>query len=403
MERGARDAYTSLMPQLIRFARRSLPMRTALLFLVPLLAGCDSPPPLEFRIGLIGVHSGTLREASGQPGRQGADLAVERLNAGGGVIIGGRAHRVVLIERDTDNRPDAAALAARALINIDSVDVLIGPPTSTLAIAVAPVAEVSLIPMITPMASNPAVTAGRRMVVRLAFVDAVQGMVLARYAYDSLGVRRAAALHDAASPHGREVTRTFRETFEALGGSIVRVETFDVDDPRDHSPQIRRILDTRPDAILLPSFVVHDSAQIRVARAMGFGGRFLGSDAWDIRALSSREDARGSIVVANWDRHADRAASREFLAIWAARHPDEQPRATAAATFDAIMIAAEAASRAGARSGTAVADSIRNLGPWAGALAQFDFRGTGDPVRGAVILEVQRDSTPIRAIITPEQ
>lgn len=339
--------------------------------------------------------------SSGIPGRQGADLAVERLNASGGVMIGGRAHRVVLIERRTDSRPDAAALAARALINLDLVDLLIGPQTSNLAIAAAPVAEVSEVPMITPMASNPAITQGRRMVTRLAFVDAFQGEVLARFAYDSLEVRRAAALHDAGSAYGREISRLFRETFEALGGKIVLVETFDADDPSDHTPQMRRILRERPDAILLPSFVVHDSAQIRVARGLGFRGRFLGSDSWDVRTLSSREDALGSIVVANWNRHADRAASRDFLALWTAAHPTEIPRATAAATFDAILIAAEAARRAGVRGGPAVADTIRSLGRWAGALTDFDFHGTGDPRRGAVILEVQRDSMPLRAVIAP--
>lgn len=374
-----------------------LPIVLAVLF----AASCAEPGPATWRIGLIGSHTGTMAGSSGIPARQGAEIAVRRLNAAGGVMIGGRAHRVVLIERETDNRPDAAALAARALVNLDSVDVLIGPQTSNLAIAAAPVAEVSRVPMIAPMASNPAVTTGRRMVTRLAFVDAFQGEVLARYAFDSLRIRRAAALHDAGSPYGREITRLFSETFEALGGRIVRVETFDADDPRDHVPQIRRIVAERPDAVLLPSFIMHDSAQIRVARALGFRGRFLGSDAWDIRTLATREDALGSIVVANWNRHADRAASRDFLAAWDSVHPGEVPRATAAATFDAIMLAAEAARRAGVGSGPAVADSLRALGRWSGALADFEFHGTGDPRRGAVILEVQRDSMPIRAVIGP--
>ncbi|MEX2181611.1 MAG: ABC transporter substrate-binding protein [Gemmatimonadaceae bacterium] len=365
-----------------------------------LTGGCEQPAA-EFRLGLIGSYDGTMEASSGIPGRRGADLAVEQLNAAGGVLINGRRHRVVLIERRTANRPDAAAVAARALINLDSVDVLIGPQTSNLAVAAAPVAEVSEIPMITPMASNPAVTAGRRMVTRLAFVDAVQGEVLARFAFDSLGVRRAAALHDAASPYGREVTRLFRETLEALGGRLVSIETFDTDDPRDHAPQLRRILQRRPDAILLPSFIVHDSAQIGVARALGFRGRFLGTDAWELQTLSSRDDAVGSIVVANWDRRGDRAALRAFVAAWTARYPGVPPYATAAATYDAVILAAEAASRSGSRSGPALSDTLRRLGAWDGALARYDFRGTGDPIRGAVLLEVHPDSTRLRAHAEP--
>jgi len=366
-----------------------------------LFTACEPAPPAEFRVGLIGVYAGTMAGSSGIPARQGADLAVERLNAAGGVMIDGRAHRVILIERETDNRADAAAVAARALINLDSVDVVIGPQTSNLAIAAAPVAEVSQVPMITPMASNPAVTAGRRMVIRLAFLDAFQGEVLARFAYDSLHMRRAGALHDAGSAYGREITRLFRQTFESLGGEVVQVETFDADDPREHSPQLRRILADRPDAIVLPNFVVHDSAQIRVARALGFRGLFLGSDSWDISTMASREDALGSFVVANWNRLADRPASREFLTLWDAKYPNDRARATGAATYDAILMAAAAASKSGVRGGPALADTLRNLGAWSGALAEFDFRGTGDPKRGAVVLEIHRDSMRLRAVIAP--
>lgn len=378
-----------------------VPSRIPSLLALATLGACEAPPPSEFRIGLIGVYAGAEPSTSSVAASQGATIAIELLNAEGGVLIAGHRYRVVLVERTAENRSDAAAVAARALINLDSVDVVIGPQTSNLAIAAAPVAEVSEVPMLTPMASNPAVTAGRRMVVRLAFLDAFQGEVLARFAYDSLGIRRAAALHDAGSPYGREITRLFRETFEALGGRIVLVETFDADDPSEHSPQLRRILSAQPDAILLPSFVVHDSAQIRVARGLGFRGRFLGSDAWDVKTLAARDDALGSIVVANWDRHADREAARTYIKLWNERHPAEQPLATGAATYDAVLIVAEAATRAGARSGPAVADSMRNLGKWHGALAEFDFIGTGDPKRGAVVLELQRDSFPIRAQVPP--
>jgi branched-chain amino acid transport system substrate-binding protein len=348
-------------------------------------------------VGLIGVMDGPMGRSSGIPARRGARLAVDELNAAGGVVIAGVAHTVVLVERETALRPEAAALAARALINLDSVDVIVGPQTSNLAVTAGAVAEASLVPMITPMASSPLVTAGRRMVTRLAFVDAFQGEVLARFAFDSLGIRRAATLSDAASPYGREITRLFGHTFEALGGEIVRAEVFDADNPSEHRPQIRRILAARPDAILLPSFVVHDSAQIRIARELGFRGLFLGSDAWDILALSRRDDALGSIVVANWDRRASRPQLRRFIERWNAE-AEEAPRATGAAPYDAIHLLALAASRAGVRSGIALSDSLRTLGAYDGAFSDYVFEGSGDPVRGAVILEIGRDSTRLRAL-----
>ncbi|HRQ78279.1 MAG TPA: ABC transporter substrate-binding protein [Gemmatimonadaceae bacterium] len=377
--------------------RRVSPVAVALL-----LAGlaCRPAPPAEFRVGLIGVFEGTMALSSGIPARDGARLAVDELNAAGGIRIDGRAHRVVLIERETAPRPDAAAIVARGLINLDSVDVIVGPQTSALAIAAGAVAEASDVPMIAPMASNPRVTDGRRFVSRLAFRDEVQGAALAAFAYDSLGIRRAAALHEGASAYGRDITALFGATLTARGGRMVAVETFAADGPRDHSAQLRRILEARPDAILLPSFVVHDSAQIRTARALGFRGVFLGSDAWDILTLQRRDDALGSVVTANWDRRVGRSEMLRFIDAWNARH-EERPRATAAATYDAIHLLAEAATHSGARSGPALADALRRPRDVAGAFTQYRWTGTGDPIRGVVLLEIGRDSTLLRTIQDP--
>lgn len=344
---------------------------------------------------------GQMGPTSGIPAREGARLAVDEINAAGGVMIDGVAHTIELIEREVDDRPDAAALAARALINLDSVDAIIGPQISSLAIGAAPVAETSEVLMISPMASNPAVTAGRRFVFRLAFVDAFQGAVLGRFAHDSLGIRRAAVLHDAASAYGRDITRLFRETFESLGGRVVGIETFNVDDPADWRPQLRRLLSRQPDALLLPNFAQHDSAQVRQARELGFRGRFLGSDSWDVRALAVRNNATGAIVVGNWDPQSTRAPVRTFIRNWELRHP-EPARATAAATYDAVHLIALAMTRAGTKLSGPVADSLRHFGAYDAVISPLDFRGSNDPVRGAAIIEVSRDETVwIRGFIPP--
>lgn len=380
-------------------SRLYLPLAAGLL--LGALAACERAPDPELRIGLIGVFEGALSDASGVPAREGARLAVAEINADGGVRIGEQNYRVVLVEREVANRPDAAAVMARALINLDSVDILIGPQSSSLATAAAAVAEASEVLMIAPMASSPSVTAGRRFVFRLSFLDAFQGEVLARFAYDSLQVRRAGVLYDAASAYGVEITRLFRTTFETAGGRIVGVETFNSDAPEDYRPQLRRLLAGKPDAILFPSFVAHDSAQIRQARDLGFRGRFLGSDSWNVRALSPRDYALGSIIVASWDRRSTREPVTRFLAAWAEGHT-EPARATAAATYDAVHLAVDAAHRAGARDGIALSDALRRKGAYAGAVADFDFRGTNDPVRGAVILEITRDELwRVRTTIPP--
>lgn len=392
-----------MFSQTMMLSSRVRPFRCAVLALVLSLLGsaCAPERPPEFRVGLIGVFEGNAAKSSGLPARQGATLAVEQLNAEGGVRIGGVAHMVVLVDRETDLRADAAASVARALINLDSVDVIVGPQQSALALAAGAVAEASEVPMVTPMASSPGVTRDRQLVTRLAFLDAVQGEVLARFAFDSLGARRAAALTNAASPYGREIVALFGRTFEALGAQMVAQETFDIDNPSSHAPQVRRLVSANPDVLLLPNFTSRDSMQFALARSMGFEGTFLGSDAWDAVMLSQRVETRGSIIVANWDHRGEHDAVQAFRSRLEARFPGERPRATAAATYDAIRLLARAAERAGVRSGQAVSDSLRHTGDYEGAFGRYRFVGSADPVRGATLLEVDTDSTFVRAVVAP--
>lgn len=376
------------------------PLATLLLGVSALLS-CKQADPPELRIGLLSVVTGPLAAASGRPGQRGAQLAVDEINGTGGVMIGGVAHRIRLIHRGIESRPSDAAVAARALINLDSVDVIVGPQTSALAIAAAGVAEASAVPLVSPMASNPAVTAGRRFAFRLAFLDAFQGSLLARFAYDSLGIRRAAALHDAASPYGRDIVALFRTTFEGLGGEIVGVETFDVDAPTDYRGQLRALLAHRPDAILLPNFPLHDTLQVRQARDLGFRGRFLGTDTWDPVVMQQTPGAAGAVVIANWDPRMGREEARRFAAAYAIRF-GERPRTTAVATYDAIRLIAHAVTRAGSRDGEAIASAIRAAGRWEGAGATYVFAGSGDPRRGGVVIEIGTGGDSLRLVAPPD-
>jgi ABC-type branched-subunit amino acid transport system substrate-binding protein len=301
-----------LIADVLPVSRRVVPMprlfRLGFALAFPIVAGCAPAPdaPRQFRIGLIGVFTGAWEASSGRPGLLGACLAVDELNKAGGVVIRGVPHRVVLVEKRIEPRPTEAATAARELINLDSVDVIVGPQPSALAIPAGAVAEVSQVPL------------------------------------------RAA----------------------------------------------------RPDVLLLPNFLATDSLQIRALRRLGYRGRLLGTDTWVAIALMLRPDAEGAVIVANWDRRRERPGLQRFLAAWEAVH-DEPPRATAAATHDAVALLAAAATRADTTSDPALMSAFRSAGEVDGALTRYRFDGTADPRRGAVVLRIDRDSTHVVALTGP--
>ena len=173
------------------------------------------------RLGLFMSMSG--RDASfGQASATGAKLAVEEINAAGGVL--GRPLEL-LIE---DNRSIAgeSATAVKKLISRDHVAALIGECVSARTLEAAPVAQTAGIPLVTPASTNPRVTTAGDCIFRMCFADPFQGEVLATFAYRRLGLHRAALMLDNSAPYAVGLTEAFVRTFTALGGEIVARQQF---------------------------------------------------------------------------------------------------------------------------------------------------------------------------------
>ncbi len=362
--------------------------------------GCVRAKPREIRIGLLALLKSEMANPSGIPSERGARMAVDEINKAGGVEVGGKKYRVNLIVRDYEPRPDAAATAARALINLDSVDVLIGPQFSADAIAASTVAEDSHVPMVAPMASNPAVTQGKKYIYRVAFLDPFMGEMLARYAQEDLKAKRAAVLYDVANAYSRDISALFRTTFETLGGKVVASETFTTDQKTDFTAQLRRIAAAKPDVLLLPNVVAVDSFQVRQARALGIKAAFLASDIWDPPGMRHIPESHGTVYARQWHPDMARPATQQFTTHFRELY-HEEPRSTAAMTYDAIKIATAAITRAGSFDGTKIGTAIGETKGFDGVSGTLSFDGTGDPKRTGVLAIIGPERDSIIRLVDP--
>ncbi|HEX7297326.1 MAG TPA: ABC transporter substrate-binding protein, partial [Pyrinomonadaceae bacterium] len=187
-----------------------------------LLFGCSRQPDPNQRdrsplkIGFFGDLSGPTFNF-GQSAKNGMLMAVDQINLAGG--INGRKLDVVI--EDDRGSPERAAELAGKLISQDQVISIIAAGTSGNSRAAAPKAQAAHIPMISPSSTDPAVTQVGDYIFRTCFVDAFQGEVMARFASQSLGAKKAAILFDFNSPYGRGLTDFFEFSFAKLGGRIV--------------------------------------------------------------------------------------------------------------------------------------------------------------------------------------
>lgn len=370
------------------------------LVVLGLCASCQEADAPEIRIGLLATLNGVPRETSGIPSLNGASMAIESVNAAGGIELEGVRHHVRLVVKNYEDRPDSATSEARSLINRERIHAIVGPQFSRHAIPVSLVAEEARIPMISPMASNPATTEEKQYVFRLAFLDDVQGQVMGRFAFEELGARKAAVLYDVTTAYGRQLAQVFCEAFESEGGRIVARESYARDAPLEYSEQIETIRISDPDVLYLPNDTVFVEAQIRQAREAGIQSTVLGGDTWDVQHLRTLRESDGSYIAHQWHYQLDTPEAREFLEHYRNEY-GTLPKVTAAMTFDAVGVLLRAIEEAGSTNPDAIRDAIANAPVYAGATGVIRYQGSPDPVRSVVISRILDGQSALFKVVDP--
>jgi branched-chain amino acid transport system substrate-binding protein len=208
-----------------------------------LLQGCDREP---LRIGFVGGLSGRVADLGGG-GRNGALLAIEERNARGGVK--GRA--VELLIRDDEQNPETARRVVRELLQQD-VAALIGPMTSSVALAITPVINGAKLTTVSPTVTTTELSGLDDYFIRVLPDTHTYAPKSARFHYGTSGLRRVAVVYDT---DNRSYTESwlsgFRRTFEKLGGRVVAVQPFHSGKQGAFSPLVRSLLSQDPDLIVL--------------------------------------------------------------------------------------------------------------------------------------------------------
>lgn len=362
-------------------------------------SGCggDEPDRSPIPVGGIFTLEGPARDDSTLKGLR---MALDRVNRGGGVEVGGVRRRLALVTLDDQAAPPSAVSAANELVNQRNVVALLGPVKSTLAIPVGAVAERGRVPMITSGSTNPATTRDRRFVFRTIVTDDFQGAVAASFARTAIGARRAALFYDASSPYSTGIAGSFRSGFERRRGSISATGTY-TPDQRSRTRGLRRIARTPTDVLYLPNPASDAAAQGRAARRLGMEAILLGGDTWAEQDFLSSRPFRGSFHTAQWSPDLDDARSRRFVAAYR-RRTGETPSQYAATAYDAVGLLARAITLAGRAEPEAIQQALAGITAYTGVSGALRYRGSGDPTTGAVVIRGTAGGSRLVAQLRPE-
>ena len=362
-----------------------LATRSFLLAAALLISACRlSSGPI--RIGL----AGSLSDPVGVPMKHAAELAVEEINAAGG--IGGRP--LELVQRDDYADPDSAVFVATDLYEA-GVSAVIGHLFSSTTLAAAPVYNGGADPVaaVSPSSSSPEVSTAGDYTFRICPSDLAHGAALARWVYDTLALHRGAVLY-LNDQYGRGVRQTFVKDFTRRGGVLQSIDPYLGDVPHVGPYLDRLAKGSGTDFLLVAGNRLEAEEILRQARKRGLTMPVLGGDGLEgIEAAGLL--AEGVYLSAAYLPTLSTPANKAFLQAYRRKFPSAGlPNQPAAATYDAVYLLRDVIARAGTKR-QAIRRELARVGTGApafrGVTGVVAFDSRGDVPNQAVYIGVVRN------------
>lgn len=330
----------------------------------------------------------------GQSCKNAAELAVKEITDAGGLDVGGQKVQVTLQVEDNEDKAESAAAVAQKLTSAN-VLAMIGPNASGNAIPASEVAESAKMPMVSPWSTNPKLTVDARsnqpkqFVFRAAFTDDFQGVVAAKFALGQLKTTKPAVLYDVASEYNKGIAEIYKKTLEENGAKLVAFETYTKGD-KDFSSQLTKIVKSGADLLFLPNYYSEVPLQVKQARQLGFKGKFLGSDSWGSQELLklAGDQCEGTFFTTHYAPDTATEKAKAFIAAYKAAY-QSVPDDVAALTYDSFGLLFAALKAAGKTDRQAVRDALAAITSYEGVTGTMQFKGTGDPIKSAVVIQVK--------------
>ena len=318
--------------------------------------------------------AGPLKEGYATMVRHAVEMAVDQVNARGGV----RGRRLEVAAVDDEGDGVKAAAAARAFFENPAVVGVVGHANSGGMVGAAPEYDRGLVAVV-PSATSPEIAGISPWVFRVTVNDSVNGANLARYAA-RMGRQRVVVLYEN-NVYGRDLARAFLAAFpgrpvgvDPIAGDGSMVEPF--------VSYYRRV---QPDLVFVAGTESSGRALLREAMRQGFRTQWLAGDGWPGVAADTAA-AEGALIGTPVRLDQDDAA-RRFSSEFASRY-GARPDANAAMAYDAAMLLAKAIEAVGPDR-AAIRDylaRVKGNQAFRGVTGEIRFRPDGDPDRAGFVM-----------------
>lgn len=362
-------------------------------------ATADTESGDTIKIGLNLELSGPVA-AYGLQEKDGADLAVKEINDAGGI----KGKQVELITKDNKSDTAEAAAVVTNLTTKDKVVAIVGPATSGAAKAQIPNSAKAKVPVITPSGTDDSITVMngkvQEYIFRASFQDSFQGVILANYAMDQLGAKKAIIIGDVSSDYAKGLSKSFKDTFT---GEIVGDEKFNAKD-KDFKAILTNIKGKDFDIVYLPGYYEEAGLIIKQAREMGIEQPILGADGFSDEKLASIAGKDNMTNIYYTAHFSEKAPSSDKVKTFIEDFKKEYGKAPSsfnALAYDSVYMIKDALEKTENLTSEELTKELASLTDFQGVTGTMTMDKNHNPEKPAVVIGIQNGEEASAEIVNP--
>ncbi len=332
-----------------------------------------TPALAQIKIASVGPMTGS-NAAFGEQLKRGAQMAVDEINAAGGV----NGQKVEMAVGDDACDPKQATAVANKMVS-DKVVFVAGHFCSGSSIPASDIYKEGKILQITPASTNIRLTdeafkKGNTTVFRTCGRDDVQGLTVGTYILKWHKDKKVAILHDK-SPYGKGVADETKSALNKGGLREAMYESYN-DTDKDFTALINKMKQGKIDIIVLGGYHTAAALMIKQSREQGFGAQMVGFDSLEDAEFGKLGGAATNGVLMSFPPKAEDDPKNAAL-VKKFRDAKYEPAGYTLFSYAAVKVWAEAATKAKSTDAAAVAAALRQ-GSYQSAVGPLAFDQKGD-------------------------
>jgi len=357
----------------------SMKFRSTLMLAAALGAALAAPAAAQtIRIGFHAPLTG-FAASDGKSALNGAELAVEQINAAGGV----NGRKLELVVQDDQAKADQAVPLANKYIG-EGLKIVISGSYSGPTRAAAGVFQQARIPYISSYAIHPDITRAGNYVFRTSFMGEVQGRAAGKFIGDVLKKKKVTLL-TLNNDFGQALSAGFKEVAPKQGVQIASEYTYAMGD-RQFGSIVASVKRDAPEVLYVSGYFFNGGPLVAQLRAGGVTVPIVGTEGFDTHNFIAiaKDAAEGVMITTSLDRDSKLPAMRQFIEDYE-RKFNTPADMVAASVHTAINVAANALSKAGAEDPAKIRDAIAATKDFPVASGRISFNELGEVYKAAQI------------------